>query len=105
MIGTALMTPGGVGALNTRYMAERNKGILFDSGSHRVSLESRYQDNSISFTVHFRRKEVTIYPDDDRKPPEGQGLNKRAEVTLDCVWPKDKATHSPVKVSPGQTLQ
>ncbi|CAH1777571.1 unnamed protein product [Owenia fusiformis] len=47
--------------------------------------------------VHFRRKEVTIYPDDDNKPDEGEGLNKRAEVTLDCIWPNDKSTHKPIK--------
>ncbi|XP_050416506.2 nuclear pore complex protein Nup98-Nup96 isoform X1 [Patella vulgata] len=47
--------------------------------------------------VHFRRKEVVIYPDDDDKPPLGEGLNKKAEVTLDCVWPADKSTRSPIK--------
>ncbi|XP_052829628.1 nuclear pore complex protein Nup98-Nup96 isoform X1 [Octopus bimaculoides] len=42
--------------------------------------------------VHFRKKEVTVYPDDIMKPEIGQGLNKRAEITLDCVWPLDKTT-------------
>lgn len=32
--------------------------------------------------VHFRRKEVTIYPDDGDKPAEGEGLNKKAQVGL-----------------------
>ncbi|KRT79838.1 hypothetical protein AMK59_6792, partial [Oryctes borbonicus] len=40
--------------------------------------------------VHFRYRELTIYPDDTKKPPQGQGLNRRAQVTLDRVYPKGK---------------
>ncbi|XP_074651968.1 nuclear pore complex protein Nup98-Nup96-like [Tubulanus polymorphus] len=47
--------------------------------------------------VHFRRKEVTVYPEDDKKPALGEELNKRAEVTLDCVWPVDKSDQSAIK--------
>ncbi|XP_038055472.1 nuclear pore complex protein Nup98-Nup96-like isoform X2 [Patiria miniata] len=46
--------------------------------------------------VHFRRKEITVYPDDTHKPSVGEGLNKKAEVTLDRTWPTDKTSRKPI---------
>ncbi|XP_022108489.1 nuclear pore complex protein Nup98-Nup96-like isoform X2 [Acanthaster planci] len=46
--------------------------------------------------VHFRRKEITVYPDDTHKPSVGERLNKKAEVTLDRTWPTDKTTRKPI---------
>ncbi|XP_028322380.1 nuclear pore complex protein Nup98-Nup96 isoform X2 [Gouania willdenowi] len=52
---------------------------------------------NLDHIVHFRRKEVVVYPDDGPKPAQGEGLNRRAEVTLDGVWPNDKTSCSQIR--------
>nr|CAD2172126.1 unnamed protein product [Meloidogyne enterolobii] len=47
--------------------------------------------------VHFRNKEVVVYPDEAKKPEIGCGLNKPAEVSLENVWPIDPKTKMPIK--------
>ncbi|XP_045481341.1 nuclear pore complex protein Nup98-Nup96 isoform X2 [Harmonia axyridis] len=42
--------------------------------------------------VHFRYKEIHMYSDESKKPPVGEGLNRRAQVTLDRVYPRMKDT-------------
>ena len=51
--------------------------------------------------VFIRHKEVIVYPDDTNKPALGEGLNRKALITLDKVWPNDKSTGDTVR-SPGR---
>ena len=51
--------------------------------------------------VFIRHKEVIVYPDDTNKPVLGEGLNRKALITLDKVWPNDKSTGDTVR-SPGR---
>lgn len=48
--------------------------------------------------VHFRNKEVVVYPDETKKPEVGLGLNKTAEVSLERIWPVDPRTKQSIKV-------
>uniref|UniRef100_A0A8B9VLJ0 Nuclear pore complex protein Nup98-Nup96 n=1 Tax=Anas zonorhyncha TaxID=75864 RepID=A0A8B9VLJ0_9AVES len=87
-----------------RFTNDRNECIVTDFTIGRKGYGSIYFEGEVNLTnlnlddiVHIRRKEVIVYPDDERKPPIGEGLNRRAEVTLDGVWPTDKTSRCLIK--------
>ncbi|XP_021239754.1 nuclear pore complex protein Nup98-Nup96 isoform X2 [Numida meleagris] len=87
-----------------RFTNDRNECIVTDFTIGRKGYGSIFFEGEVNLTnlnlddiVHIRRKEVIVYPDDDRKPPIGEGLNRRAEVTLDGVWPTDKTSRGLIK--------
>ncbi|CAB3372945.1 Hypothetical predicted protein [Cloeon dipterum] len=47
--------------------------------------------------VHIRHREVVVYPNDEEKPALGQGLNRKAQVTLDRIFPTNKQTRAPIR--------
>lgn len=87
----------------TSYMSDDGSCVVDNftvgrDGYGNVFFEDKFDvaDLNLDEIVHFRHKEVVIYPNDQSKPAVGQGLNRRAQVTLDRVWPMDKTTHNPI---------
>ncbi|KAM8975297.1 nuclear pore complex protein Nup98-Nup96 isoform 2-T2 [Pelodytes ibericus] len=72
-------------------IGRKGYGSIFFEGS--INLTNLNLDE----IVHIRRKEVIVYMDDKNKPPVGAELNRRAEVTLEEVWPMDKTTRCLIK--------
>ncbi|XP_042543539.1 nuclear pore complex protein Nup98-Nup96 isoform X3 [Dipodomys spectabilis] len=83
---------------------EKGECIVSDFTIGRKGYGSIYFEGDVNLTnlnlddiVHIRRKEVIVYLDDTEKPPVGEGLNRKAEVTLDGVWPTDKTSRCLIK--------
>ncbi|XP_060015841.1 nuclear pore complex protein Nup98-Nup96 isoform X5 [Lagenorhynchus albirostris] len=83
---------------------EKGECIVSDFTIGRKGYGSIYFEGDVNLTnlnlddiVHIRRKEVIVYLDDNQKPPVGEGLNRKAEVTLDGVWPTDKTSRCLIK--------
>ncbi|KAM8815768.1 nuclear pore complex protein Nup98-Nup96 isoform 5-T5 [Rhynchonycteris naso] len=83
---------------------EKGECIVSDFTIGRKGYGSIYFEGEVNLTnlnlddiVHIRRKEVIVYLDDNHKPPVGEGLNRKAEVTLDGVWPTDKTSRCLIK--------
>ena len=47
--------------------------------------------------VFIKHTGVEVYPDDDTKPPLGEGLNRPARITLDNIWPRDKSFRDTIR--------
>lgn len=44
--------------------------------------------------IYFRHREIIVYPNDAKKPPVGEGLNRPAQVTLDKIFPREKTSNN-----------
>lgn len=60
-----------------------------DAGSVTFEGKTDVRDLNLDEIVQFANHTISVYPNEDDKPPEGQGLNKPAIVTL-YVRPKEK---------------
>ena len=47
--------------------------------------------------IIFSNRSVDVYPDEDLKPPVGQGLNKPARITLRDIFPGKNANAEQVE--------
>ncbi|XP_057667789.1 nuclear pore complex protein Nup98-Nup96 [Diorhabda carinulata] len=88
----------------SKYVDENGKCIVKGFTIGRKGYGNVYYPDEMDVTglnidelVHFRYREINVYPDDDKKPPIGQGLNRKAQVTLDNVYPRKPGTNILIK--------
>ena len=65
------------------------------SKTHR-STSKQKNLHRLLFLVEIERHELTVYPDDNDKPPEGEELNIPARITLLGVYPIDRTTREEI---------
>ncbi|CCK70884.1 nucleocytoplasmic transporter NUP145 KNAG_0F02170 [Huiozyma naganishii CBS 8797] len=71
--------------------------ITFNTDVNLTDFAPNFADELFGKTVIFRQtKTVEVYPDSNRKPPIGYGLNVSATITLENVYPVDKKTKTPI---------
>ncbi|XP_045508854.1 nuclear pore complex protein Nup98-Nup96, partial [Colias croceus] len=87
---TKYLRPDGTCVVPHLTIGRRNYGNVF------YNCEIDVAGLDLDALVHFLNKEVIIYPEDSERPPVGEGLNRKAIVTLDRVWPRDKTEKRPV---------
>ncbi|XP_067131060.1 nuclear pore complex protein Nup98-Nup96-like [Centruroides vittatus] len=88
---TLLTDESGSCIVENLIIGRRGYGSVFFPGKTNVT------GLNLDKIVHFGRRMITVYPDDNCRPPVGQGLNKKAKVTLEFVWPIDKITEEPIR--------
>ncbi|CAG8565268.1 6809_t:CDS:10 [Acaulospora colombiana] len=54
-------------------------------------------DDVLGKVIRFEDQSSTVYGSEYNKPPPGQGLNKKAIITLDRCWALDKSDRRPIK--------
>ncbi|KAI8431605.1 hypothetical protein MSG28_016094 [Choristoneura fumiferana] len=87
---TAYMRADGSCVVPHLTIGRRNYGNVF------YDCEVDVAGLDLDALVHFLNKEVIVYPEDADKPPVGAALNRRAVVTLDRIWPRDKTEKGPI---------
>lgn len=57
-----------------------------------------FSDVDLGDLVRFQRKQVTVYPDETKKPPIGEGFNKKAVISLENIFPHKRDTKEEIRV-------
>ncbi|RKF72224.1 Nucleoporin NUP145 [Golovinomyces cichoracearum] len=70
-----------------------------------VDLTSVNLNDIMDNIVRIEVRQVTVYPDNYKKPPMGKGLNVPSTITLENSWPRKKDRKTPLTDQSGIRLQ